>query len=998
MGVMPGFGKSFSRPSLGWLHGRSQKLHLAGAEPPQTKKRRGSGWRRQAPGIRQSILLGFVLMCIFTAGVGTYSATMIRQSAALVMDIFDRSLMSIDYARAANADFAAMQMNLLRLRLAADPQHAQDLRDRARDLADTFYEDLGISADRSQSSRARASAEKVRRAVQAWQEAARAADPRLSVSELQFRLDKPAGDVEREIDILVNLTAGDGFLFRQQALKSISRETEVDICATLAGLILTAAVTWFLNRRISGPVSAASAVAVRIASGDLNVSIPEAGCDELGSLLRSMGSMRDSIRAMMQAEVSQRRSAQARLMDAIETTHEGVVLVDGAGHIVVTNAQIERFFGPQEPGPGVGLGFGGTCFTISDLLRTLARSKLSDESLQSVGALTWKLDRETPGTMEICLRDGMWLRVSWCATGEGGLVAFFSDITLPRRREAQLVQTNIWFDAALTNMSQGLCVFDHDGSLKIFNARFAEIYQLRRDQIRTGMNFTALQVVLDSLSESVSTREPITDRIAARRTFTEQQLLADGRVIALSHRPISDGGWVMTYEDVTVRTRSDARIAFMARHDPLTGLPNRALFSERLDAALAGLGAGGNFALVLLDLDRFKEVNDTRGHPVGDRLLRIVAERLTNCSRAQDTVARLGGDEFAIIQNGVRTLHDAQDLATRLIGSVAAPYVIDGARLEIGASLGISIAPLHGAGQETLLRSADTALYRAKDKGGSVYQIFSPSMDEELQERRALEHDLHGADLDREMELLYQPIMDITHDGAGAARLSRIAGFEALLRWHHPTRGLLSPGAFIGVAENCGFIERLGAWVLRRACTEAAGWAEDLRIAVNVSPVQFRSGHLTARLNEALALSGIDPSRLEVEITESTILDKNEATLDTLRQIKGAGVTIALDDFGTGFSSLSYLRSFPFDRIKIDRSFVMDLGAREDATAIVRAILGLGRSLHIPVTAEGVETPEQLAHLQAEGCAQAQGYLFSRPIAASAITSLIVRGAKLEVQ
>jgi diguanylate cyclase (GGDEF)-like protein len=788
----------------------------------------------------------------------------------------------------------------------------------------------------------------------------------------------------------VNLTAGDGFLFREQALKSISRETEVDICATLAALILTAAVTWFLNKRISGPLSAASVVAVRIAGGDLDVAIPDARCDELGSLLRSMGSMRDSIRAMMQAEVSQRRSAQARLMDAIETTNEGVVLVDAAGQIVVTNAQIERFFGPPEPGPAA-------CLTISDLLRTLARSKLSEDSLQSVGALTWKLDRDTPGTMEICLRDGIWLRVSWCATGEGGLVAFFSDITLPRRREAQLVQTNIWFDAALTNMSQGLCVFDHEGSLKIFNARFAEIYQLRRDQICTGMKFTDLQLVLDSLSEGVTTTEPITGRIAARKAFTEHQQLADGRVIALSHRPISDGGWVMTYEDVTVRTRSDARIAFMARHDPLTCLPNRALFTERLDAALAGLGAGGNFALVLLDLDRFKEVNDTRGHPVGDRLLRIVAERLTNCSRAQDTVARLGGDEFAIIQNGVRTLHDAQDLATRLIGSVAAPYVIDGARLEIGASLGIAIAPLHGTDPETLLRSADTALYRAKDKGGSVYQIFSPSMDEEQQERRALEHDLQDSDLDREMELLYQPIMDITPEGTGV-RINRIAGFEALLRWHHPTRGLLSPGAFIGIAENCGFIERLGAWVLHRACNEAAGWAEDLRVAVNVSPVQFRSGHLIARLNEALAQSGIDPSRLEVEITESTILDKNEATLDTLRQIKGAGVTIALDDFGTGFSSLSYLRSFPFDRIKIDRSFVMDLGTREDATAIVRAILGLGRSLHIPVTAEGVETPEQLAHLQAEGCAQAQGYLFSRPIAAADITALIVRGAKLEVQ
>ncbi len=937
-------------------------------------------------------------MCVFTAAAGYYSATKLRQSATLVLDIFERSSMSVDYAHAARADFAAMQMRFLRARLAADPRlAAQTLADHARDLAGTCYADLGVSAERSQSPRARASAEAARTKVAAWLAAANAADPHLPVSEIQLRLDPYAEAAEREMDGLVAVTTGDGLLFRTHALRSIRQETGIDIGATLAGLLLSAAITWFLNRRITVPVSAASAIAVRIAAGDLDVAIPEGRRDELGLLLNSMASMRDSIRNAMQTEASGRAYAEARLMDAIETTQEGVVLVDAAGRIVVTNAPIQRFFGPLEPQSR-------PCLTISDLLRTLARNRLSEESLQSVGALTWKLDRDTPGTMELCLQGGTWLRVSWCATREGGLVAFFSDITLPHRREAELAQTNIWFDAALTHMSQGLCVYDHDGKLKIFNARFAEIFRLRHGQIRAGMGFSAVQQALDFPPGAVpavrQTETPPTvslgERIALRQAFTEPQHLPDGRVIDISHRPMSDGGWVLTYEDVTARTRSDARIAFMARHDPLTLLPNRALFTERLDAALAGVQAGWPFALLLIDLDRFKEVNDTRGHPVGDRLLRVVAERLQGCSRAHDIVARLGGDEFAIIQMGVRNFYDAQDLAARVIAALSASYVIEGARLEVGASIGIALAPLHGTDQEILLRSADTALYRAKNKGGSAHLLFSPDMDIERQERRQLEFDLQNASLDQEMELLYQPIVDVLPPAADGGRPYRIAGFEALLRWHHPRRGLLTPSQFIGVAEDCGFIERLGAWILRRACVEAAGWAEALRIAVNVSPVQIRSGRLVERLREALLLSGIDPSRLEVEVTESTLLDNTEATLDTLRQIHAAGVTIALDDFGTGFSSLSTLRGFPFDRIKIDRSFVMDLGLREDAGAIVRAILGLGRSLHIPVTAEGVETPEQLDHLHDEGCIQAQGYLFSRPIPAAAITPLVIRGTKLE--
>ncbi len=987
--------KSFAFP---WLTGTGYEkppAHDPDAQRRDEKRRSPKLAVRRRPsaktlGIRQSILLGFALMCGFTASVGYYSAMAIRQSSGLVIDLFDRSLMPVSCARAAAADFAAMQTNALRRRVTTDPLRLRELEESARDLALALDTDLGVSAQRAQSHRVDRQVARIRLAVQGWQEAINGLDPAIPPADALLRLDAHAASVSGAIEQLIDLTAGSGFLTREQALRSIRTETIIDLCAALAGLVLSAAVTWFLNRRICGPVSAASTIAERIAGGDLDVTFPDSSrnalrCDELGSLLQSMASMRDSIRAMMQAEVSERRSAQARLMDAIETTHEGVVLVDPVGRIVVTNAPIHHFFGAPEPGIR-------GCFTISDLLRHLAQNRLSEESLQSVGAMTWKLDRDTPGTMELSLRDGMWLRVSWCATREGGLVAFFSDITLSRRREYQLAQTNIWFDAALAHMTQGLCVYDHDGNLKIFNSRFAEIYQIHRDQVRTGTPFEVVQKMLDALSDPALAEgdqavPTISKQIAARQVFLAKQVLADGRVIAISHRPISDGGWVLTYEDVTARARSEARIAHMAQHDPLTGLPNRALFTEQLDQSLAGLSGGRRFALMLVDLDRFKEVNDRFGHAMGDKLLRVVAERLAGTGRFQDVMARLGGDEFAIIQTGLHEVHDAQDLAARVIASLGNPYTIDGLRLEVGASIGIALAPDHGSDQEILLRNADTALYRVKAEGRGQYRVFSPSMDSALQDRRALDHDLQSADFDAEMDLVYQPIFDIGPD-APADSGWRLSGCEALLRWNHPQRGLMMPSDFVSIAEDSGQIERLGAWILRRACADAAAWPATLKIAVNVSPTQFRSGRLADRLEEAFLASGIEAERLELEITETTLLDDNEATIETLRHIQGRGVKIALDDFGTGFSSLSYLRSFPFDRIKIDRSFVMDLGQREDAPAIIRAIIGLGRSLHIPVIAEGVETPEQLAHLRAEGCALAQGYLFSRPVPASELLAM----------
>ncbi|MDR3529985.1 MAG: EAL domain-containing protein [Rhodopila sp.] len=927
--------------------------------------------------IRASIFIGFALMCVFIGVLGYSSAQMIKRSAALVVETFDRSLMSIDYARAAAADFSAMQTGFLRLRLATTAARQKEREAELEVLAKTFYEDLDISATRSQSARAKRAAQTVKNAVDGWQRSRNDIDPQLPLSEVLANLDVYSETVNHQIDLLINLTAGDGFLHRQQALRSIQTETEMDIAFTLAALLLSAIVTLVLTKRISGPVSAASAIAARIASGDLDVAIPEARRDELGDLLRSMSIMRDSIRAMMQAEVSQRQSAQARLMDAIENSREGVLLVDTAGRVVIANSPLAAFFGDlnEQLAPGA---------SLSSLIQALVRTKLVEESRLAIDALPWSSATDSPGTVEIGLLDGRWLRVSWCPTREGELVAFFSDITLSRSREAQLKQTNLWFDAALTNMSQGLCVYDSDSRLKVVNARFRDIYNLSADQIRIGTTIESVLSLLGSYKKDTSRAaqdsQAIRARIATRAMFAQQDELADGRVIAFSHRPISDGGWVLAYEDVTERHRSEARISFMARHDPLTALPNRALFGERLEQGLAALEQGGSLGLLLIDLDRFKEVNDTHGHPIGDALLRLVAQRLLACSREGDTVARLGGDEFALIGTSLSDADDAKQLAARIIQTLVRPFAIEGYRIEIGASVGIAMATNSDCDSDTLFRDADIALYSVKKEGRGSYSVFTPDMESALHARRVLEHDLLQSVANGEMELAYQPMVAL-NDG-------QIRGFEALLRWNHPTRGRIMPDEFIWLSEETGFIDKLGAWILRQACKDAVQWPEPQKIAINVSPVQFRSGKLIRYLEEALRDTGVAPSRVELEITETTLLHENEANIATLRNMHALGVRIVLDDFGTGFSSLSYLRSFPFDRIKIDRSFVKDFGLRNDADAIIHAILGLGKSLRIPVTAEGVETYEQLELLRVRGCDEVQGHLISKPIRAGDIPAL----------
>ena len=439
---------------------------------------------------------------------------------------------------------------------------------------------------------------------------------------------------------------------------------------------------------------------------------------------------------------------------------------------------------------------------------------------------------------------------------------------------------------------------------------------------------------------------------------------------------------LVTITDVTEQRKAEARITHMAHHDALTGLPNRVLFHDHLDETLLRVRRyAENLAVLCLDLDHFKDVNDTLGHAAGDRLLVEVADRLRVCLRGSDMAARFGGDEFALLQIGLAGQHEAGALAERIVTLLSEPYDIEGQQALIGASAGIALAPADGETAEQLLTNADIALYQAKEGGRGTFRFFEPGMDADLRARRTLELDLRKALAVGEFELYYQPLVTL--------ETSVIYGFEALLRWHHPVRGMVAPAEFIPLAEETGLIVPIGEWVLRQACAGAAAWPDDLKVSVNFSPVQFKKGNLPQLVVAALASSGLPAERLELEITESTLLVESETNLATLHSLRALGVTIAMDDFGTGYSGLSYLRAFPFDRIKIDRSFISELGESRDCTAIVRAIADLGSHLGIPTLAEGAETEKQLAWVRETGCTEMQGYLFSRPIPASEIAKLL---------
>ncbi|KJC39469.1 diguanylate cyclase [Bradyrhizobium sp. LTSP849] len=556
---------------------------------------------------------------------------------------------------------------------------------------------------------------------------------------------------------------------------------------------------------------------------------------------------------------------------------------------------------------------------------------------------------------------------------------------LDRRAKGALGRQQVVLDTALQNMSQGLCMFDAEGKIQLFNERYAAMLG------RTDIPLTG-RLLIDVLREEQAKGQWQGDAgeffarlvVDAREGRTTSQVVTRfDRSIRVVNQPMQGGGWVATFEDITEWLEAQAKISHMARHDALTNLPNRVLFHEQLEQGLRRAGSNDQLAVLCLDLDHFKDINDSLGHPIGDALLKEVGRRLKATVGEHDTVARLGGDEFAVVQIGRSEEAAARALAGRLVEVISAPYEIDDHQIVIGVSIGISLSPQDGTNPDELLKNADLALYRAKADGRGTYRFFETGMDARAQARRLLEMDLRAALQRDEFQVYYQPIRDVASD--------RVVAFEALLRWNHPHRGLISPINFIPLAEETGLIVQLGEFVLRSACADAATWPGDVDVAVNLSPVQFKSPNLIAIVTEALVASGLAARRLELEITESVLLQNSEATLTTLHELRGMGVRISLDDFGTGYSSLSYLRSFPFDKIKIDRSFVSELATRQDSMAIIRAVTGLGRSLGIVTTAEGVENDAQLELLRREGCTQAQGYLFSMPRPASDVALMLAR-------
>jgi diguanylate cyclase (GGDEF)-like protein/PAS domain S-box-containing protein len=542
-------------------------------------------------------------------------------------------------------------------------------------------------------------------------------------------------------------------------------------------------------------------------------------------------------------------------------------------------------------------------------------------------------------------------------------------LTFPHmsRKDERLLQT------ILNNMSQGVLMFDSETRLIFSNQRYIELYGLSAEIVKPGCHLRDLlkhRAELGSFSGDVDEYVArLRNGIAEGKTFNQVVNLPDGRAFSVVNKPIAGGGWLATHEDVTERQRSEDRIAHMARHDALTDLPNRMLLLEQLNHEIKRVKRGECLAVLCLDLDQFKSVNDALGHHIGDELLKLVSERLRGCTRELDVVARMGGDEFAIIMTQMEQAADAATLSKRIRDSVIKPYQIEGHQIVTDISIGISVAPMDAVESDELLRNADMALYDAKADGRGTFRFFEPEMNTRMRVRRELEMDLRKALATEQFELHYQPLV--------VMKTNDVNAFEALLRWNHPTRGMISPADFIPIAEETGLIVPLGEWVLKTACNEAVDWPDHIKVAVNLSPAQLNSRNLVSMVTAALNESGMSPQKLQLEITETVLLQNTFTTLATLHELRKMGVQIALDDFGTGYSSLSYLRSFPFDKIKIDRSFIQDLSNGAEPLAIVNAVAGLAKCLNMTSTAEGVETQQQMEVLQSIGCTEMQGYLFS---------------------
>ncbi len=684
-------------------------------------------------------------------------------------------------------------------------------------------------------------------------------------------------------------------------------------------------------------------------------------------------------RLTWQHQAAQRRVnlEKQRLDTAVENMVQGLTLFDQDRRLVVCNQRYLDMYSlsPDVVKPGC---------TLRELITHRNQiGRIQVEVDQYCDKIVQHAFRGETVTLQAT--EGRSFQIKHRSLPDGGWVATHEDITDRSRQEKaileqsrELARINMQFDAALSNMAQGLCMFDGEKRLLVWNERYANLYQLSPDLLKVGTPHEAIiadRVSRGLLKGETSTRQKLAslDQLPKDTASSRVDEFSDGRFILVTRQPMAEGGWLATHEDVTERRRAEAEIVHLARHDPLTGLANRAEFNARLDGACRRLKrSGGTVTVMMVDLDKFKSVNDTFGHPAGDQLLVEVGRRLRSTVRETDLVARLGGDEFAVIQEGGADPHEgAIALALRIISAISMPFDLNGNAASLGISIGIVLAPEHETDPEGLLKRADLALYDAKSNGRNDYRFFRNELLEVARTQRTAESELREAIEREDFELYYQPVVD--------AKTRTLCGVEALVRWRHPTRGLISPDKFVPLAETTGLIGPLGEWILHRACADAAAWPAHIKLAVNISAVQFKKGNLFEVMLRTLMETGFAPERLELEITETSLLENQEAHLTTIRQLKNLGISMALDDFGTGYSSVNYLANFPFDKIKIDKSFTQGVLGRRDCKAVVASTLALAQGLGTVTTAEGVETEEQLEYLRAAGVDLVQGYLFGRP-------------------
>jgi diguanylate cyclase (GGDEF)-like protein len=666
---------------------------------------------------------------------------------------------------------------------------------------------------------------------------------------------------------------------------------------------------------------------------------------------------------------------------AMANMSTGLSMFDADGGLMVWNQRYIELYGMS---PEV-VGAGASIHSIVEHRKRVGDLDLDVDAY--VGEFRQMLIDTGSSTSTSRLRNGKIVSVVNTAIAGGGWVGIHEDITdrvhdeeARFQQATELARTNMQFDAALSNMAQGLCMFDGQKRLLVWNDRYAELYQVPPDLLKIGTPYEVIVAdriargVLKGETSDLAVKTKVAELAGLPTNSSRIDELADGRFVHLARQPMEGGGWVAIVEDITERRRAEAEIVHLARHDVLTGLANRAEFNAKLEEASKRLKRnGGAVTVMMLDLDKFKAVNDTLGHPAGDQLLVEVGRRLQSTIRETDTLSRLGGDEFAIIQEGGSNQHEgAIALALRIINAISQPFDLNGHEASVGTSIGIALAPENGVEPEELLKSADLALYDVKANGRNDFRIYHPTMLEVAHTQQSAEGELRDAIAREEFELHYQPVVDV--------KTRLLCGVEALVRWRHPTKGLIAPDQFIPLAESTGLIVPIGEWILQQACADAALWPAHIKTAVNISAVQFKNGNLFDVILCTLVETGLAPERLELEITETSLLENQEAHLATIRQLKNLGISMALDDFGTGYSSMTYLTNFPFDKIKIDRSFTQGVLTRRDSAAVVSAVLALAQGIGTITTVEGVETEEQFEYMRKAGVDLAQGYLFGRPV------------------